>query len=407
MQGVMRKNRATMPVLCIGSVVLLISVLTFGQIDTAHGQDNDADAAVCDTEEGSELETATAGSFWEETNFCEFSIDFGEVISGGVGPDGIPPIDDPNFDSIEEASEWLQDQSPVIAFELDGEARAYPLAILTRHEIVNDVIGESEIPVAVTYCPLCNSAIVFERTVDGEVLRFGVSGFLRNSDLIMWDNETKSWWQQLTGEGIVGDFTGTQLEVVPSLVVGFAQFVEQFPEGVVLSPDGRNYGINPYVNYDTTEQPFLFLGEIDDRLDTATERVLAGVIDGEAIAYPFSILEEVQVINDTVGERDVVAFWQPGKASALDQNLIDDSRDVGTAGLFRRDVEGEILTFSVDEDGAIIDDQTGSTWNVFGRATSGELEGTQLRQELAAPHLWFAWAAFRPETTVYELDATE
>ncbi|MGQ9851612.1 MAG: DUF3179 domain-containing (seleno)protein [Aggregatilineaceae bacterium] len=95
------------------------------------------------------------------------------------------------------AQEWLQPQSPVVAVSVNGSARAYPLAIMTRHEIVNDTLGG--VPVAVTFCPLCNSAIVFERTVEGQVLRFGVSGLLRNSDLIMWDDATQSWWQQFTG----------------------------------------------------------------------------------------------------------------------------------------------------------------------------------------------------------------
>lgn len=341
---------------------------------------------------------------WDKTDFCQYEDGvFDEILSGGVPRDGIPPIDNPEFESIEEAEAWLQPQSPVIAFELDGVARAYPLAIMTRHEIVNDEINGT--PIAVTFCPLCNSAIVFERTIDGETLRLGVSGLLRNSDLIMWDDLTQTWWQQFTGEGIVGEHTGRLLEILPSQVVGFGAFVEQYPDGEVLDPGSRTYGSNPYVGYDTNENPFLFQGELDDRL-FPTARVLAGVIDGEPIAYPFDVLAEEIVINDTVGERDVVAFWQPGATSALDSSSIDSSRDVGMAALFRREVDGEVLTFSVDGD-VIRDDQTGSVWNVFGTAVEGELEGSQLRQELAAPHFWFAWAAFRPETAVYGLTEAE
>jgi hypothetical protein len=347
-------------------------------------------------------------NIWE-TDFTQSNIDCDEIISGGVPRDGIPPIDNPEFDSIEVASEWLQDQSPVIAVEIDGQARAYPLAIMTRHEIVNDQLAG--LPIAVTYCPLCNSALVFESEFEGQVHRFGVSGLLRNSDLVMWDDVTESWWQQLTGEGIVGEYTGRQLTILPTQLVSFEAFVAQYPQGEVLSPGGRNYGTNPYLGYDSDPQPFLFRGEIDERVDNPVERVLAGTIDGQPIAYPFSVLEDEQVINDVVGEEPVVAIWQPGKVSALDDAVIDESRDVGMAALYNRilEIDGEdvVLTFSI-QDGAIIDDETESTWNIFGEATDGPLTGSQLRQELAAPHLWFSWAAFRPETAVYGIEeATE
>ena len=341
---------------------------------------------------------------WDKTDFCQYEEGvYDEIISGGVGRDGIPPIDNPAFKSIADASTWLQPQSPVIALGLNGDSRAYPLAILTRHEIVNDVVGD--VPVAVTFCPLCNSAVVFESTVDDRVLRFGVSGLLRNSDLIMWDDATQSWWQQFTGEGIVGVHTGRALRMLPSQVVGFGAFAEQFPDGVVLSRNGRSYGSNPYAGYNSSEQPFLFRGEVDNRL-LATERVLGGLIRGDAVAYPFSILEQAIVINDEVGGEPVVAFWQPGATSALDQSSIDGSRDVGMAALYSRSLNGQDLTFSVDRQGLIRDEQTGSTWNVFGTATDGDLTGSSLRQELAFPHFWFAWAAFRPETRIYREEDT-
>ncbi len=349
------------------------------------------------------FDTSGVAAVWDKTDFCKYEEGvYEEIISGGVPRDGIPPIDDPQFESIDVASGWLQPQSPVIALELDGTARAYPLAILTRHEIVNDVIGDA--PVAVTFCPLCNSAIVFDRQVDGETLRFGVSGMLRNSDLIMWDDQTQSWWQQFTGEAIVGEYTGTQLTIYPSQVVGFGAFVEQYPDGEVLSPGGRSYGTNPYTAYDSSSQPFLFRGEPDERL-FATERVLAGVIGDEPVAYPFPMLAAEIVINDTVGGEAVVAIWQPGAVSALDQTTIDESRDVGMAALYNRELDDQVLTFSVDDEGVIRDDQTGSAWNIFGTAIDGELAGSQLEQELAFPHFWFAWVAFRPDTIVYGLDA--
>lgn len=343
--------------------------------------------------------------FWSRTDFCQHSVEFAEIRSGGPPPDGIPPIDSPQFESIEEAYEWLHDQSPVIALEVDGEARAYPLAILTRHEIANDIIND--VPIAVTFCPLCSASVVFDRQVDDETLRFGVSGLLRNSDMVMWDDVTQSWWQQFTGTGIVGAHTDTQLAVLPSQVVGFSAFVEQYPDGTVLTRDSggyseRAYGSNPYAGYDSSTRPFLYDGEIDDRLP-ALSHVLAGFIGGDPMAYPFSTLSEEIVINDTVGGKDVVAVWQPGAASALDRSIIDASRDIGMAALFEREVEGEVLTFSLDENGEIVDDQTGSEWNVFGTAIEGDLVGSQLRPELAAPHFWFAWAAFVLDSPVYGL----
>ncbi|MCQ3977931.1 MAG: hypothetical protein DPW09_31270, partial [Anaerolineae bacterium] len=273
----------------------------------------------------------------------------------------------------------------------------YPLAILTRHEIANDEIAG--IPVAVTFCPLCNAAVVFKREVNGEVLRFGVSGNLRNSDLIMWDNKTLSWWQQFTGEAIVGDLTGTRLELIPAQLVAWKDFKAAYPNGVVLSSSGRRYGQNPYVGYDSSPQPFLFLGTPDPRL-SATERVL-GVFSGKsAAAYPLSVIAEKGVIEDTFEGQKIVIFYEPGQVSALDQGEIAESREVGSAAMFSPEIDGQALTFSY-KDGVITDKETGSQWDVFGRAIKGELAGKQLQPVLSHVHFWFAWAAFRPDTAVY------
>src|SRR3990172_6396062 len=172
------------------------------------------------------------------TDWSKRTIDLSELIRG-IGAsdprDIIPPLDDPKYESVAQASEWLDDREPVAMLELDGAARAYPLRILTWHEIINDEVAGT--PVAVTYCPLCNSAVGFNRTVDGQVLRFGTSGLLRNSDLVMWDRQTESLWQQITGEGIVGEKAGTSLDFVPSPIVSWADFQAQFPKGKVLSRD--------------------------------------------------------------------------------------------------------------------------------------------------------------------------
>ena len=187
-------------------------------------------------------------AYWPDTDFTIHSVDYDEIISGGPPPDGIPAIDDPVFESVNEADEWLGEDWPVMLFELNGDARAYPLAILIHHEIVNDVVGDR--PVAVTFCPLCNATIAFDRTLpDGILLDFGTTGNLRNSDLVMYDRQTKSWWQQFTGEAIVGELTGTRLEFLPSQIVAWSDFKASHPDGKVLSREtgyNRPYGLNPY-----------------------------------------------------------------------------------------------------------------------------------------------------------------
>lgn len=376
-------------------IVIITGVLGIAFLTTAHAQSS------CD-DPFSDVETLRFDiEFWKKTDFCQHSVSYDEIRSGGPPPDGIPPIDNPQFESVESTSTWLEDQSPVIALEINGDARAYPLAILIWHEIANDVVGD--VPVAVTFCPLCNSSIVFDRRVGVDTLRLGVSGNLRNSDMVMWDDLTQSWWQQLTGEGIVGVYTGTQLTFISSQVVGFSDFAAEYPDGLVLSRitgKDRPYGENPYVGYDSSERPFLYEGDFDDRL-LPTEHVLAGLVGGTAVAYPFSVLAQKGVINDMVGDEEVVAFWQDGTVSAMDNQVIDESRVIGSAALYSRVLEGQVLTFQLGEDGKIYDDQTSSTWNVFGRAVEGELVGNQLRREIAGPHFWFAWVAFRPDTALY------
>jgi hypothetical protein len=364
----------------------------------------EGDGILTEDDRPSRLRFAT--SSWG-TNWNRHTIEYEELLSGGPPRDGIPSIDDPAFVSPGEASEWLAGNEPVIALEIDGEARAYPLQILTWHEIVNDRVGD--VPVAVTFCPLCNSAIVFDRTLDGEVYEFGTSGLLRNSDLVMYDRTTESLWQQLTGEAVVGDLAGEQLAFLPSSLVSFDDFRAAFPDGVVLSRDtgfNRSYGLNPYAGYDTIgESPFLFSGPIDGRL-AAMDRVVTVQLEdpsGETIdlAYPLGILSEAGVINHRQAGRDLVVFHVGGTSSALGASVIAQGQDVGATGVFDASLEGQMLTFRRDG-GQIVDDQTGSTWNVLGQATGGPLAGQSLKPVIHGDHFWFAWAAFKPETIVYQ-----
>ncbi|MDP6605845.1 MAG: DUF3179 domain-containing protein [Dehalococcoidia bacterium] len=340
------------------------------------------------------------GSNYPATRWETRSISRDELMSGGPGKDGIPSIDDPKFISQEEAAEVLTDGSPVISLEVNGEARAYPLEILIWHEIANDTIGG--VPVAVTFCPLCNVAITFDRRVDGEVREFGVSGLLRVSDLVMFDRTNESFWQQITGEAIVGVDTGKQLTFLPSQIVSFADFREGHPDALVLSRDTglrRRYGDNPYRGYDRIGSGTYFpVPEPGGQLDSK-ERVLTVEIDGDAVAFPFASLAQHIVIETEVAGRPIVAFWQPGAVSALDWSFIIGSRNIGAAGAFSPLFDGERLMFEA-RDGAIVDTSTGSVWSVLGKATSGEMAGAELEPLISANHFWFSWSVFKPETRV-------
>ena len=263
--------------------------------------------------------------------------------------DGIPSIDNPQFISPEEAESWLAAVEPVIALEINGDARAYPIQILTWHEIANDVVGD--VPVAVTFCPLCNSAITFDRRFQGQTFEFGTSGLLRNSDLIMYDRTTESLWQQFTGEGVVGDLAGEELTFLPSRLISFADFVQAYPDGLVLSREtgySRDYGRNPYVGYDDINSgPFLYNDPIDERLRPMARVVTVSLDDVDA-AYPLEILSEAGVIHDQQGEQDLVVFHVPGTVSALDQGSIAGSRDVGATGVFDPNLDDQTLTFHRD-----------------------------------------------------------
>lgn len=350
---------------------------------------------------------------WPETDFSRVNIDLGEILSGGVPIDGIPPLDaegattfpgrNTGVARFEPGAEIeLVGQMPVAFLEIEGDARAYPLHILTWHEVVNDVVGGRS--VAVTFCPLCNTVVAFDREVDGQVLDFGVSGLLRHSDLVMWDRQTHSWWQQATGEGIVGTHAGTQLNLLSAGIISFQDFRERFPDGVVLSEEtdmGRTYGQNPYVGYDALDRrPFLFNGEIDERL-APMERVVSIDIDGHAMAVPFTELREANVAAFELGGEDIVVLWAAGTTSALDGSEIADSTDIGSAVAYSAEVDGQLLRFEPLGDGNFRDSQTGSTWTVAGEAIDGELAGSNL---VIVPHtniFWFAWAAFTPETAIW------
>jgi hypothetical protein len=371
------------------------------EVAAANGQPVREEAVGCDD----------VDFYWDDEG-CDPAtmIDLDEVVSGGPPPDGIPPIDDPTFESVDEASQWLEDDSPVMVVEIDDDVRAYPLAILTWHEIVNDEVGG--VPMVVTYCPLCNSALAFERTIEGPdgeelVLDFGTSGRLYQSNLIMYDRQTHHLWTQFDGEAVIGDerLLGADLERVPAWLLGFGEFAAAHPDAPVLSRDtgfSRDYGRNPYQGYDGEDaQPFLFDGEVDERFPAMT-RVVGLEEDGEATAVLLEQLTEQRVVPVEVGGESLVVLWAPGQASALDTAAIDQGREVGQTGAFVAELDGRTVELEPRDDGRFVEPETGSVLDVRGRVVEGPLEGERLEPVIHDDTFWFVWTAFREETGVVD-----
>jgi hypothetical protein len=376
------------PIFTLALVVALVVVAVAGD-DEPSPQNAPARGGA-----GSEaLYVDTSG--WE-TDFSKHSVPLSEFQSGGPPRDGIPPIDEPKPTSQADAEDWLSEREPVLVVEVDDQVRAYPVQILVWHEIVNDSLGGR--PIAVTYCPLCNSSLVFDRRVGGRKLTFGTTGNLRRSDLVMWDRQTESWWQQLSAEAVVGELTGTRLKVLPSQTLSWADFKRIHPSGDVLSRDTgaqRDYGSTPYVGYDRPDtEPFLFDGETDDRLPPK-ERVVAIFTEDETVVVPFSRLAREPVVQTEAGGLPVVVFYKRGVVSPFDEPSITGSRDVGTAAAFDTRLDGRRLSFE-RRDGSFVDRETGSRWNIAGRAVAGKLAGERLDPVRHDQQFWFALAAFVP-----------
>jgi hypothetical protein len=328
----------------------------------------------------------------------EPAVDLADVVDGGQPPDGIPALDAPRFQRTGDVR-WVDDREQVLVLEVAGEARAYPVQVLTQHEIVNDTVGG--IPVAVTYCPLCASGVAFDRRVGDRVLSFGTSGMLYLSDLVMYDRQTESLWPQIEGAAVAGVLTGTELTVLPASLVSWEQWRAAHPQGWVLSRQtgfDRDYGSNPYYRYDDKASLPLFLaGAIDNRVEWLKQPVL-GIASGEdALAIDIEALRVDGVREVRVDGRDLTVWWLPGARSSLDGFAVGDGREVGTTAVFEPVVDGRPLRFRPAGD-AIRDVQTGSTWNALGRATAGPLRGSTLKPVVHTSTFWFAWSSFHEGT---------
>ena len=349
-------------------------------------------------------------SFDWKTDLSLHSVDLYEIQI--VLPKGsFPTLDYPKFVGKELGLSNFHPKEPVIAIEINGQAKAYSLNILTMHEISNDVLAG--VPILVTYCPLCNSGIVYHRKLNYNkkdyLLEFEASGMLRKSDMVMLDRNTETLWQQLIGTAIVGELDQASLEVLPSLIISVEEFFLRYPFGEILAkntgyPNSElHYGKNPYKEYDSENgkpiAKFFDSSNIDNRLPPM-ERVIDIENDGDYKIYTFTNIEAAGVINDDFKTSKVVLFHQSGTVSVLDQEEISTSKDVGSVVVFSRVLDGTTLTF-VKEDGVFKDNQTNSTWDITGYCTDGKLKGKQLKIEPHSNHFAFAWLAFYPDTEIF------
>ena len=331
----------------------------------------------------------------------EPTVDLADVVDGGQPPDGIPALDAPRFQRTGDVH-WVDDPEQVLVLEAGGEARAYPVQVLTQHEIVNDTVGG--VPVAVTYCPLCASGVAFDRRVEDRVLSLGTSGRLYRSDLVMYDRQTESLWPQIEGRAIAGALTGAELDVLPASLVSWEQWRSAHPDGWVLSRQtgfDLPYGSNPYYQYDDKVSLPLFLaGPVDNRIEWLKQPVLGIESGDDALAIDIEALRIDGVREVVVGGREMTVWWLPGSRSSLDGFAVGEGREVGTTAVFEPTVDGRRLSFRPLGDGTVADRETASTWNALGQAVSGPLEGAGLTPVAHTTTFWFAWSGFHEDTRV-------
>ena len=357
----------------IFGIVIAVLLISFQIFD----DENSAPATVIDSE--------AAGLQIMETNGIKHSIPLDKIKGGGPPKDGIPSIDDPKFAEIPD-SHFMSDSDTVIGLEINGEAKAYPIFILVWHEIVNDNVGG--VPVSVTYCPLCYTNQVFERIIDGQEVEFGTSGKLYNSNLLMYDRYTESYWSQALGIAVKGELTGYELNLIPFDVITWGDWKKIHPETVVLTTDTghiRSYATDPYGNYYTEPRIMFPVEHSDDRLHP--KEIIIGFSQDDIFkAYKQNDIESKIIINDSIGTTPVM----------LTSLYSENSR------AFVRIVDGDVLNF-VYENGKIFDSQTNSEWNYDGLSISGTYQGKQLKRLPIEPGFWFEWVAFHPQTLVFDL----
>ncbi len=321
------------------------------------------------------------------------SIPRSRIFNGGPGRDGIPSLTRPEVVPAEQ-SQFLLD-TRVLGVEINGEARAYPLPIMWWHEVVNDTLGGE--PVLVTYCPLTGSGLAFDPVVGGRFLNFGVSGLLFENNLIMFDRQTESLWNQLLLGAQCGPERDSELSRIPVVETMLGGWVERHPQTTVVTTNtgfSRSYGVYPYGNYrELNNSETLFPSSPWGEELPPKEKVLGIHEDRSSVAYPFGVLKSLGAavaLNDSVGDLAVLVTYQGGYQ---------------TARAFDRTVHDQTLTFSVVDSTAftLVDAETGTEWNALGVAVAGPLEGSRLTAVADAYLLfWFSWSIYYPRTRVFQ-----
>lgn len=338
----------------------------------------------------------------DEETFPVSLVDRNSIVYGGAPPDGISPIDEPIHEPVG-AVDWLDPAEAVFVVELDGTVRVYPVQIMIWHEIVNDVIGDR--PVSVTYCPLCNSAVAFDRRVGGDVLDFGTSGALHQANLVMYDRQTESLWTQFDGRAVVGTRVGDVLDTIPVPMLAWDDARQRYPDATVVArstTDPKPYGRNPYNTYDerTSVIPGFYRGEPDGTL-APYERVVGVERAGDAVAVTHRGLVEVGTASITVGGSDVTVWHRAGMASPLNDPDVADGDAIGSTRAYLADVRGQPSEFRRVGD-RFVDAATQSTWDFFGEAVDGPATGARLTPVVHVDTFWFAWATFHVDTQLVD-----
>lgn len=335
----------------------------------------------------------------KEEELQKHIVPLDQIVSGGPPPDGIPSIYNPKFVTVQQAgNNFLSDFDLILGVNINGDIRVYPLSILVWHEIVNDKVGG--VPITVTYCPLCFTNQVFNRTLSNDrqgviVLQFGASGKLYNSNLVMYDRTSKSLWSQALGEGIVGKYAGRKLQRIPFDISYWRDWKQLYPNSKILSKDtgfSRPYGADPYGDYYTSNQLYFPVSNHDNRL--GLKEKIVGIVGGpteklQYKAYKLQQIESQKVINDEINGKPVTLFsLYPAMVRVYDRMVVG----------------GKALEFeynNTNDNNKITDKQTGSEWNFDGEAVNGKLKGKHLTRLPFDEGFWFEWVAFHPQTQLY------
>lgn len=324
--------------------------------------------------------------------------------------DVIPTLSYPGFIKRTDPLNKYFEYEPVIAIQQNGSAKAYPLSILTMYELANDSFGGQEL--MITFCPMCHAAIVFNRQVDVNgnklLLNFGISGILMHNDMVMYDRETETWWEQLMGTAIVGALSGTTLEFMPSMLISVKDYFDRYPNGEILSPEGikiaKHHRHKPFHHLEHDSEKMsktFFLPEKTDPRLPPLEHVVDIHIQDHTTIYPYSAIAAKGVINDAYNGQHFVIFYHGETVSVLDEDKLSKSKHIGSATAFRSNLDGMNLTFKKSGD-YFIDEQTGSRWDITGFCREGEKKGKQLWLMPHSNHFAFAYLAFYPESEIYD-----